>query len=246
MGKLDGKIALITGASEGMGFDTAKDFLREGAFVFITGRRKPELDKAVKELGDGAAAIQADAGKLEDLDRMYAEIKEKKGKLDIVFANAGIYEQMSFDKVTEDFYDKCADINAKGVFFTIQKAIPLMDKNGSIILNGSFIGSSGFPGMAVYGATKAAVRSFARTFTAELKGVGPRINVISPGPIDTAGNATTLGSMKEVRDYVINMVPRGRIGEGSDIGKAAVFLASDDSNFIAGVELFVDGGVNAI
>ena len=246
MGKLDGKIALITGGSEGMGFDTAKEFLREGAFVFITGRRKPELDKAVKELGQGAAAIQADAGKLEDLDRMYAGIQEKKGKLDVVFANAGIYEQMPYDKVTEDFYDRCADINAKGVFFTIQKAIPLMDKNGSIILNGSFIGSSGFPGMAVYGATKAAIRSFARTFTAELKGVGPRVNVISPGPIDTAGNASTLGSIKEVRDFVTNMVPRTRIGEGADIGRAAVFLASDDSSYVAGVELFVDGGINAV
>ena len=246
MGKLDGKIALITGGSEGMGFDTAKEFLREGAFVFITGRRKAELDKAVKTLGDSAAAIQADAGKLEDLDRMYAEIKHRMGRLDVVFANAGIYEQMSYDKVTEDFYEKCFDVNAKGVFFTIQKAIPLMDKNGSIILNGSFIGSSGFPGMAVYGATKAAIRSFARTSTAELKGVGPRINVISPGPIDTAGNASTLGIIKEVREYVTNMVPRSRIGEGRDIGKAAVFLASDDFSFVAGVELFVDGGVNAV
>ncbi len=246
MGKLDGKIALITGGSEGMGFDTAKEFIREGAFVFITGRRKAELDKAVEALGENAAAIQADAGKLEDLDRMYSEIKQQKGKLDIVFANAGIYEQMPYDKVTEDFYDKCVDVNAKGVFFTIQKAVPLMDTNGSIILNGSFIGSSGFAGMAVYGATKAAVRSFARTFTAELKGVGPRINVLSPGPIDTAGNASTLGSIKEVRDYVTNMVPRGRIGQGNDIGKTAVFLASDDSSFVAGVELFVDGGVNAV
>jgi NAD(P)-dependent dehydrogenase (short-subunit alcohol dehydrogenase family) len=246
MGKLDGKIALITGGSEGMGFDTAIEFLREGAFVFITGRRKLELEKAVTTLGENAAGIQADAGKLDDLDRMYAEIKEKKGKLDVVFANAGIYEQMSYDKVTEEFYDTCVDINAKGVFFTIQKAIPLMGKDGSIILNGSFIGSSGFPGMSVYGATKAAVRSFARTFTAELKGVGPRINVISPGPIDTAGNAATLGGIKEVRDYVTNMVPITRIGKGSDIGKAAVFLASEDSSFVAGAELFVDGGINAV
>ncbi len=246
MGKLDGKIALITGGSEGIGFDTAKEFLREGAFVFVTGRRKLELAKAVDMLGENAVAIQADAGKVEDLDTMYAEIKQKKGRLDILFANAGIYEPMPYDKVTEEFYDNCADINAKGVFFTIQKAMPLMGESGSIILNGSFIGSSGFPGMAVYGATKAAVRSFARTFTAELKGVGPRVNVISPGPIDTAGNAATLGSMKEVREYMTNMVPRGRIGAGSDIGKTAVFLASDDSRFIAGVELFVDGGLNAV
>ena len=246
MGKLDGKIALITGGSEGMGFDTAKEFLREGAFVFITGRRKPELDKAVGQLGENALAIQADAGKLDDLDRMYDEIKQKKGKLDVVFANAGIYEQMPYDKVTEDFYDKCVDINAKGVFFTIQKAIPLMDKNGSIILNGSFIGSAGFPGMSVYGATKAAVRSFARTFTAELKGVGPRVNVVSPGPIDTAGNASTMGSNQQVREYVTNMVPITRIGKGIEIGKAAVFLASADSSYVAGVELFVDGGISAV
>jgi NAD(P)-dependent dehydrogenase (short-subunit alcohol dehydrogenase family) len=246
MGKLTGKVALITGGSEGMGFSTAQEFIKEGAFVFITGRRKPQLEKAIAELGENSFGIQADAGKLQDLDRMYAEIKEKKGKIDVVFANAGIYEQMPYDKVTEDFYDKCVDINVKGVFFTIQKAIPLMDKNASIILNGSFIGSSGFPGMSVYGATKAAVRSFARTFTAELKGVGPRINLISPGPVDTAGNASTLGSNKEIREYVTKMVPRGRIGRGDDIGKVAVFLASDDSSFVAGVELFVDGGVNAV
>jgi NAD(P)-dependent dehydrogenase (short-subunit alcohol dehydrogenase family) len=219
-----------------------------------------ELRQGTRSIGEIAVAIRfrsssafstafsqaVDAGRLDDLDRMYWEIKEKKGKLDVLFANAGIYEQMPYDKVTEDFYDNCVDINAKGVFFTIQKAIPLMDSSGSIILNGSFIGSTGFPGMAVYGATKAAVRSFARTFTAELKGIGPRINVISPGPIDTAGNASTLGSIKEIREYVTNMVPRGRIGKGDDIGRTAVFLASDDSSFVAGVELFVDGGVNAI
>ncbi len=245
MKKLDGKIALITGASEGMGFATAQEFIREGAFVFITGRRKPELDQAVKALGERAIGIQADAGKLTDLDKMYAEIKQKKGKLDVVFANAGIYEQMPHDQVTEEFYDKCVDINIKGVYFTIQKALPLMEKTGSIILNGSFIGSSGFPGMSVYGATKAAVRSFARTFTAELKS-GPRVNVISPGPIYTAGNAATLAGNPDVVKFVTGMVPLGRIGEGIDIAKAAVFLASEDSSFIAGVELFVDGGVNAV
>ena len=246
MGKLDGKIALITGGSEGMGFDTAQVFIKEGAFVFITGRRKPQLDAAVARLGECAAGIQADAGKLDDLDRMFAEIKASKGKLDVVFANAGIYQQMPYDQVTEEFYDTCVDINAKGVFFTIQKAVPLMDQHGSIILNGSFIGSSGIPGMAVYGASKGAVRRFARTFTAELKGTGPRVTVISPGPIDTHGNASTLGANQQIREFVTGMVPRGRIGQGDDIGKVAVFLASDDSAFVAGVELFVDGGVNAV
>jgi NAD(P)-dependent dehydrogenase (short-subunit alcohol dehydrogenase family) len=246
MGKLTGKIALITGGSEGIGFGTAQEFIREGAFVFITGRRKPELDKAVEALGENAAGIQADAGKLADLDRTYAEIQSKKGKLDILFANAGIYEAVPYDKVTEDFYDKCVDINMKGVYFSVQKAIPLMDQTGSIILNGSFIGSSGFAGMSVYGATKAALRSFARTFTAELKGTGPRVNVLSPGPIHTAGNAATLAGNPQVLAFVTGMVPRGRIGESSDIGKAAVFLASEDSSYIAGVELFVDGGVNTV
>lgn len=153
---------------------------------------------------------------------------------------------MPHDQVTEAFYDACVDINVKGVYFTIQKALPLMDKDGSIILNGSFIGSTGFPGMSVYGATKASLRSFARSFTAELKGTGPRVNVLSPGPIHTAGNAATLAGNKDVLNYMTGMVPRGRIGEGSDIGKAAVFLASEDSSFVAGVELFVDGGINAV
>ena len=164
----------------------------------------------------------------------------------MVFANAGIYEQMPYAKVTEEFYDKCGDITVKGVYFTIQKALSLMDKNGSIILNGSFIGSTGFPGMSVYGGTKAAVRSFARSFTSELRGTGPRVNVLSPGPIHTEGNAATLAGNPEVLQYVTGMVPRGRIGEGSDIARVAVFLASSDSSFVAGVELFVDGGINAV
>ena len=245
MGKLDGKIALITGASEGIGFDTARHFIAEGAFVFLTGRRQDKLDHAATQLGPNAAVIQADSGKLADLDRVFTEIKQQKGKLDIVFANAGIYEQMPYDQVTEAFYDACVDINMKGVYFTIQKALPLMDQHGSIILNGSFIGSAGFPGMSVYGATKAALRSFARTFTAELKGTGPRVNVLSPGPIHTAGNAAALAN-PDVSSFITNMVPRNRIGSGDDIARTAVFLASDDSSYVAGVELFVDGGINAV
>ena len=246
MGKLTGKITLITGGSEGIGFGTAQEFIKEGAFVFITGRRQEPLGRAVAALGENAAGIQADAGKLADLDRMYAEIKAKKGRLDVVFANAGVYEQKPWDQVTEEFYDACVDINTKGVYFTIQKALPLMDKSGSILLNGSFIGSSGFPGMSVYGGTKAAIRSFARTFTAELQGNGPRVNVLSPGPIHTAGNAATMANNPAVLEYVTNMVPRKRIGEPEDIAKVAVFLASDDSSYVAGAELFVDGGLNAV
>jgi NAD(P)-dependent dehydrogenase (short-subunit alcohol dehydrogenase family) len=246
MAKLEGKIALITGGSEGMGFDTARIFIEEGAFVFITGRRKPQLDEAVAELGEQASGIQANAGNLADLDRMFSEIREKKGKLDVVFANAGIYQNMPHEQVTEEFYDACVDTNAKGVFFTIQKALPLMDKKGSIILNGSFIGSSGVCGMAVYGATKASVRSFARTFTAELKGTGPRVNVLSPGPIDTHGTAATFGKNPQLREHLTGIVPLARIGQGSEIGKVAAFLASDDSSYVAGAEIFVDGGINAV
>ena len=246
MGKLDGKIALITGGSEGIGFGTAQEFIKEGAFVFITGRREAILDAAVAKLGTQAAGIQADAGRLADLDRTYAEIKEKRGRLDILFANAGVYEPKPFTEVTEEFYDYCVDVNVKGVYFSVQKALPLMNKDGSIILNGSFIGSSGFPGMSVYGATKAALRSYTRTWTAELRGTGPRVNLLSPGPIHTEGNAALLAGNEQTLQYITNMVPRTRIGEPRDIGKAAVFLASSDSDYVAGVELFVDGGVNAV
>lgn len=246
MGKLDGKIALVTGATEGMGFATAQQFTAEGAFVFITGRRKEEIEKAVQKLGDSAHGINADAGSLEDIDHMYAEIMQAKGKLDVVFANAGIYKQVPWSEITEEEYDKTFATNAKGVFFTVQKAIPLMDKTGSIILNGSFIGSAGIPGMSVYGATKAAVRSFARTFTTELHGGGPRINVLSPGPIDTEGFRKSIQDDPEVRKATTAMVPIGRMGEPQEIARAAVFLASDDSSFVAGAEFFVDGGVSSI
>ena len=246
MGKLDGKIALITGATEGMGFATAERFIEEGAFVFITGRRKEEIDKAVEKLGGSAHGINADAGSLQDIDRMYAEIRQTKGHLDVVFANAGIYQQIAWDQITEEEFDKTFAINAKGVFFTVQRAIPLMDKTGSIILNGSFIGSAGTPGMSVYGATKAAVRSFARTFTTELHGNGPRINVLSPGPIDTEGFRKATQDDPDIRKATASMVPIGRMGDPQEIASAAVFLASNDSSFVAGAEFFIDGGVNGV
>ncbi len=246
MNKLEGKIALVTGATEGMGFSTAQEFIKEGAFVFITGKRREEIDKAVQKLGEKAYGINADAGSIPDIDRMYSEIKKEKGKLDVLFANAGIYKQVPWQQVTENEFDNTFTINAKGVFFTVQKAIPLMDKTSSIILNGSFIGSSGIPGMSVYGATKAAVRSFARTFTAELKGEGPRINVISPGPIDTEGFRKSIQDSAEARESTVAMVPTGRMGDPRDIAKAAVFLASDDSAFVAAAEFFIDGGVNGV
>lgn len=246
MGKLDGKIALITGATEGMGFATAQQFIEEGAFTFITGRRKEEIEKAVQKLGGNAHGIVADAGNLLDIDRMYAEIIQAKDKLDVVFANAGVYKQVPWNQITEEEFDKTFAINAKGVFFTVQRAIPLMDKTGSIILNGSFIGSAGTPGMSAYGATKAAVRSFARTFTTELHCTGPRINVLNPGPIDTEGFRNATQDDPEIRKATVGMVPIGRMGEPQEIARAAIFLASDDSSFVSGTEFFVDGGVNGV
>lgn len=246
MGKLDGKIALITGGTEGMGYATAQEFVDEGAFVFITGRRQAEVDKAVAKLGDHAHGIAADAGIVADIERMYAEIMDRKGRLDVVFANAGVYRVVPWNEMTEEEYDRIFTINARGVFFIIQKAIPLMKPEGSIILNGSFIGSAGTPGMSAYGATKAAVRSFARTFTTELAGKGPRINVLSPGPIDTEGFRRETNDDPQAREMTVGMVPIGRMGDPREIGRAAVFLASDDSSFCAGAEFSIDGGVASV
>ena len=246
MGKLDGKISLITGGTEGMGFATAQEFIDEGAFVFVTGRRQTEVDKAVAKLGENAHGIAADAGKVADIDRMYADVIDLKGRLDVVFANAGVYKVVPWNEMTEEEYDRIFAINARGVFFIVQKAIPLMKAEGSIILNGSFIGSNGTPGMSAYGATKAAVRSFARTFTTELAGKGPRINVLSPGPIDTEGFRRETGGDPKVREATVGMVPIGRMGDPHEIGRAAVFLASDDSSFCAGAEFSIDGGVASV
>ena len=243
MGKVDGKVTLITGGTEGMGFATAQEFVAEGAFVFVTGRRQAEVDKAVAKLGKNAAGIVADAGKVADIERTYAEVMSAKGRLDVAFANAGVYKVVPWNEMTEEEYDRIFTINARRVFFILQKAIPLMQPQGSIILNGSFIGSAGFPGMSAYGATKASVRSFARTFTAELGGKGPRINVLSPGPIDTEGFRREGGDKPEIRSGTTGMVPIGRLGDPREIGRAAVFLASDDSSFCAGAEFFVDGGI---
>jgi NAD(P)-dependent dehydrogenase (short-subunit alcohol dehydrogenase family) len=246
MGKLTGKIALVTGGSEGIGFATAQEFINEGAFVFITGRRQAQLDEAAKKLGDQAVAVQADAAKLEDLDRLYAEIKEKKGKLDVLFANAGIFSGAKVGEITEEHFDSIFGVNVKGLLFTVQKALPLMSKGGSIILNGSVVALKGFPNLSVYSATKAAVRSFARTWTTDLKELGIRVNVVSPGPIQTPGALLMTGGSQEAIDNFASIVPIGRIGQSVDIAKAAVFLASDDSSFVAGADLMVDGGITAV
>ena len=245
MNKLEGKIALITGGNSGIGLATAKQFVNEGAHVFITGRRDKELAAAVKEISKNATGIQGDVSNLVDLDRLFAQIKREKGKLDVVFANAGIAKYAAFGKITEDFYDSMFDVNVKGVLFTVQKALSLLSDGASIILNASIAGSKGLPTYSVYSATKAAVRSFARTWTTDLKDRRIRVNAISPGAIDTPA-ATDLLASSEVgeqrRKMVSTSVPLGRFGRPDEVAKAVVFLASDDSSYITGTELFVDGG----
>src|SRR5216110_2222830 len=245
MGKLEGKIALITGGNSGIGLATAKQFVNEGAYVFVTGRRDPQLAAAVKEIGRNVTGVQGDVSKLGDLDRLFAQIKREKGRLDIVFANAGVAKYAAFGKITEELYDSIFNINVKGVLFTVQKALPLLPDGASIILNASIVASEGFSSNSVYSATKAAIRSFARTWTTDLKDRRIRVNPVSPGSIDTPGlnNLLASGEAGEQRLKMISSsVPLGRLGRPDEIAKAVVFLASDDSSYIAGIELFVDGG----
>jgi NAD(P)-dependent dehydrogenase (short-subunit alcohol dehydrogenase family) len=244
--KLEGKIALVTGGTSGIGLATAKRFVAEGAKVVITGRRKDVLDAAVKEIGSSATGIQADAGNLADLDRLFAQIKQEHGRIDVLFANAGGGEFATIDKITEEHFDKTFGTNVKGVVFTVQKALPLIPDGGTIVLNASIVSVKGIPAFGVYNATKAAVRSFARTWTNELKDRQIRVNVVSPGPIDTPaidGLTKTEEEAKQFKAGMAAQVPLGRIGHPDEIAKAVVFLASDDSSFVAGVELFVDGGM---
>jgi NAD(P)-dependent dehydrogenase (short-subunit alcohol dehydrogenase family) len=245
MGKLDGKIAVITGGNSGIGLATAKRFVQEGAYVFITGRTQEKLDAAVKQVGSNVTGVQGDVAKLADLDRLYEQIKKERGKLDIVFANAGIAKYSALGSIDEQHFDSIFDGNVKGMLFTVQKALPLMPDGGSVILNASVVGSKGLPSNSVYAATKAAARSFARTWTTDLKARRIRVNAISPGPIDTEGLRELLASGPAGQDRLNSIkttVPLGRLGLPDEIAKAAVFLASDDSSFVTGTELFVDGG----
>jgi NAD(P)-dependent dehydrogenase (short-subunit alcohol dehydrogenase family) len=245
MGKLDGKIALVTGANSGIGLATAQRFVNEGAYVFITGRREAELARAAKEIGKNVAGVQGDVSNLGDLDRLFAQIKQDKGRLDVLFANAGIATLAPFGTITEEFYESIFNVNVKGLLFTVQKALPLMPDGASIVLNSSIVGSKGLPANSVYSATKAAVRSFARTWTTDLKDRRIRVNAVSPGSIETPGLNQLLGSSeagKQRLKMISSSVPLGRLGTPDEIAKAVVFLASDDSSYVTGIELFVDGG----
>ena len=250
MGKLSGKIALVTGGNSGIGLATAKRFVAEGAYVYITGRRQESLAAAVKEIGTNVTAIQGDVSKLDDLKRLFVQIKQEKGKLDVVFANAGLGEFVPLGSYTEEHFDKTFNVNVKGLVFTVQEALPLLPNGATIVLNSSIVSMKGFENFGVYNATKAAVRSFARTWTNELKSRKIRVNVVSPGPIDTPAIAGLVGNdaeqEKQLKAGLAAGVPLGRMGEPDELAKAVVFLASDDSSFVAGVELFVDGGFVAV
>lgn len=244
MGKLEEKVALVTGGTEGIGVATARRFVAEGAYVFITGRRQAELDAAAAELGPRVTAIRGDVANLADLDRLFAAVREKRGRLDILFANAGIAEHGRLDEVNEAAFDRQFDVNVKGTFFTVQKALPLLVEGASVILNSSIVGSQGQGALSVYSATKAALRSFARTWTTDLKPRRIRVNVVSPGFIDTPGlQSLEHATSAQLEEYARGAVPAGRLGRPEEIAAAVAFLASADASYITGSELFVDGGV---
>jgi NAD(P)-dependent dehydrogenase (short-subunit alcohol dehydrogenase family) len=248
--KLAGKIAVITGGSSGIGLATAKRFVDEGAFVFITGRRQSEIDTAVNLIGRNVVGVQSDVSKPTDLDKLYTAVKEQKGKLDIVFANAGIGQFAPLDQITEEHFDNQFNVNVKGLLFTVQKALPLLQPGGAVVLNASIVSITGSPASSVYSATKAAVRSFARTWAVDMKERKIRVNAISPGIVPTPGYSTSLGMTQEqIDEYVqssIGSIPLGRPGTTDEIAKAVSFLASDDSSYVNGIELFVDGGLTQV
>lgn len=238
--KLANKVAVITGATSGMALATAKLFVQEGAYVFITGRRQEQLDAAVKEIGSNVTGVRADSANLDDLDRLFETVKNEKGRIDVLYASAGVGDfGVPLGEITEEIYNKTYDVNVKGTIFTVQKALPLLTEGASVLMTGSIASIKALPGMSVYSATKAAVRSLTRTWALELQPRKIRVNVLSPGSIDTA---TFDGVSQDVRDYLTKQIPMGRFGTSEEIAKAALFLASTDSSYITGIELFVDGG----
>jgi NAD(P)-dependent dehydrogenase (short-subunit alcohol dehydrogenase family) len=244
--RLAGKVAVVTGGNSGIGLAAARRFAAEGAHVYITGRRKQELDAAAESIGRNATPVVGDVAQLADLDRLYETVRREKGRVDVLFANAGIGEFVPLGEISEEHFDKTFDVNVKGLVFTVQKALPLMPDGGSIILNASVAGVKGVPAFSVYSASKAAVRSFARTWTSDLKARRIRVNVISPGPIETPIFGTIFPTKEAVDEFKAQMasgVPLGRMGRPEEIAAAALFLASDESSYVTGAELFVDGGM---
>jgi NAD(P)-dependent dehydrogenase (short-subunit alcohol dehydrogenase family) len=242
MGKLENKVAVITGATSGMALATAKLFVNEGAYVFISGRRKSELDAAVKAIGHHVTGVQGDAASLADLDRLFEIVKAEKGHIDIVFSSAGTASFAPLGQVTEEQFDQMFDLNAKGTFFTVQKALPLLRDHAAIIMTGTIATIKGMPNLSAYGASKAGLRVFAKAWTNELRERGIRVNVISPGPIDTA----VFAGNEERKNYMAAQIPMGRLGRPEEIATTALFLASADSGFITGTEIYVDGGMAQI
>ena len=244
MGKLEGKVAVVTGGSSGMALASARRFVEEGAYVFITGRRQDALDEAVKLIGRNVTGVRGDAANLDDLDRLFDTVKRVKGKIDVLYASAGIGEAVPLGEITEQHFDATFGLNTRGTLFTVQKALPLFSDGGSIFMTGSVASVKGFPGYGVYSASKAALRSFARTWLNELKGSNIRVNVLSPGPIATPMQDQVL--TEEAKQMFESLIPRGTMGRPEEIAAVALFLASDDSSFVNGVELSVDGGLSAI
>jgi len=243
--QLDKRVAVITGGSSGIGLATAKRFVEEGAYVYVMGRRQSELEKAKAVIGRNVTTVKGDVANLADLDRLYQLIAVDKGVIDIVFANAGFVEQRTVEQITPEHYEKTFNINVRGVIFTVQKALPLMERGGSIILNASIVADKGLPGHGTYGATKAALRSLAKTWTVELKDRGIRINTLSPGATDTPiidGQFADRQQADRAKEAFSSKTPLGRLGRPEELAAAALFLASDDSSYITGIDLPVDGG----
>ena len=244
MGKLEGKVAVITGGSSGMALASAKLFVEEGAYVFITGRRQETLDEAVRLIGRNVTGVRSDASNLDDLDHLFDAVKREKGKIDILFASAGTGEALKLGEITEQHFDTTFDLNVRGTLFTVQKALPLFNDGGSIFMTGSNASVKGFPGFGVYAASKLALRSFARTWLNELKDRKIRVNVLVPGQVATPILEQVL--TKEMKEMFEALIPRGKMGRPEEIASVALFLASDDSSYVNGLELFVDGGASAI
>ena len=240
------KVVVITGGTEGIGLATAKAFAAEGAHVYITGRNEKRLEDALAEISNGAVGVRGDVSNPSDLDRLYAQIRGDHGRVDVVYANAGVSESAPIGAIEDGHFDRVFDINVKGTVYTVQKALPLMSAGGSIVLAGSGAGSKGFPNLSVYSATKAAIRSFARTWTIDLKNRGIRVNVVSPGMVLTPAMNTYLQNNDGAEAWMKGVIPFGRLAETDEVAKAVMFLASDESSFVGGAELMVDGGFVAV